>query len=246
MTKRSPHLLLSGLLALSACAGAPEAPPAVAPPPPAQVTTSGPTSRSTADEIPGGSLVEILDIGPEDPFAAKKKELLGKRCRVRGEALVGEEGYFTGRLRCGHDPEYFFTKLSVGLLEAAEVGPASQPGKPFEGEEVPPGTKVRILAFSKDDALFPWPKEMTTRADELLRRYGNLVGQLCEVVPETPLLGSPLGGTAPTTGPVSQPASAPAPSRPRGLVHTGEGWFGGTLQCNSQKIFVYQAAIEVL
>jgi hypothetical protein len=257
-------LFVVGLSSLAACGTEPA--PLPAPPPP--LGASAPASLaapSSEEEIATGSTVQIVDIGADDLFAANKKELIGKVCTVRGFGLSGDEGLFEGKLRCGYDPEYFFTQVSVGVLTARDVLPKEWPAH-FEGEEVLPGKKVKLVGFSPDDQLFPWPKELTTRADTLLRKHGDLRGQVCEVLAEPPLaslLGveekaarpasqatsAPASASAPASTPsaASAPASRPALSKePRGLVSTGEGWFGGAVRCGDQKLYLYQAAVEVL
>lgn len=226
------------------------------------------------DEIPPGSWVEILDIDEKDPFFSQKKQLVGRRCVVRGKALEGDEGLYRGVVRCDYDPDYFFSKVSLGLLREGKIGPQSLPGEVFSEDEVLPGKQVKILGFSYEDQLFPWPAEINTRADTQLRKYGNLIGKTCEVVAEPPLaVMSFLGkagisvkkpGSAPTStsapspssGPssTSAPTSTPAPAQPKpasqeapkGLVRTGEEWYGGAVLCEKQKVFIYQAWVEVL
>lgn len=206
-------------------------------PAPQSVPTSG-VAPAEEDEIPPGSEVILLDVLEGDAFYEQRESLRGKVCYVRGEGLWAEEeeGVYRGSLRCGYEPDYFFTHVKVGLVAKKEFAPPRVEGEAFSGEEIPPGKKVKILAFSPEDALFPWPEELRSRRDELLRRYGSLLGEVCEVAPETPLTAML---------PKSQPGQGEA--KPRGLVRTGDDWYGGALLCKDQKkIFVYQAAFEVL
>jgi hypothetical protein len=273
------HLLLPALFNLLSACSSPARPTADAPP---ESAPTGPKpAPATLDEIPAGSVVEILDVAEGDAFYSSREAILAKRrrCFVRGFGLYGEEEggrfLYEGRIRCGYGPEYYFSKVSVGVVTPGKIAVKDLPGKPFEGEAVPPGARVKILGFSPDDQLFPWPEEMVTRADELLRKLmiayddgDGLVGEVCEVAPETPLAGMGLsfggasGGAASASAPASASAatadrppaaSSPAsrPAGPRGLVATGGGYYGGALLCkardtNTYKVSVYQARVEVL
>jgi hypothetical protein len=224
----------------------------------------GPASASTEDEITPGSWIEILDIEEKDAFFQTKAKLVGKTCVVWGKGLEGDEGLYRGTVRCNRGENVFLTHAKVGVLRPGKIAPQSQPGKTFDGEEVAPGKKVKILGFSYEDQLFPWPRELTSRGDIFLTKYGDLTGKECEVAAETPLSvmsfigdmkasaassSTPSSSSAPTSAsaPVSAPASKPASQeKPKGLVKTGEQWYGGALLCDKQKIFVYQAWVEVL
>jgi hypothetical protein len=215
----------------------------------------GPASKASQDEITPGTWVEILDIGEKDSFFQTKAKVLGRRCVVWGKGLEGDEGLYRGTVRCDKDADFFLTQATLGVLKEGNIGPQSQPGKASTEAEIPPGKQVKILGFSYEDQLFPWPKELTSRADIFLQKYGNLVGKTCEVMAEPPLsvmsfLGEMDSASTSTSGPAS--TSAPAvttplrPEGPKGLFKTGGEWYGGVLLCGKQKVFVYQAWIEVL
>jgi hypothetical protein len=218
----------------------------------------GPASAATQDDIAPGSWVEILDIEEKDAFFKTKDKLIGKKCVVWGSGLVGDEGLYRGTVRCDRGENTFLTQAKVGVVREGKITPQSQPGKAFEGEEVTPGKKVKILGFSYEDMLFPWPAELTSRSDTFLFKYGNLVGKECEVVAESPLsvmsfvgkmgaTSSPSSSSAPSSAPASTSAPVKEPSSaPVGLQKTGEQWYGGALLCDAKKIFVYQAWVEVL
>ena len=211
----------------------------------------GPATKASQDEITPGTWVEILDLGEKDPFFQTKAKVVGRRCVTWGKGLEGDEGLYRGTVRCGQDADFFLTQATLGILKEGNIGPQSQPGKVFTEAEIPPGKRVKILGFSYEDQLFPWPKELTSRADTFLQKYGNLVGKTCEVTAEPPaavmsFLGKIDSASAPasTSAPVaSKPA---APQGPKGLFKTGEDWYGGVLLCEKQKVFVYQAWVEVL
>jgi hypothetical protein len=213
----------------------------------------GPATKASQDEITPGTWVEILDLSEKDPFFQTKAKVVGRRCVVWGKGLEGDEGLYRGTVRCGKDADFFLTQATLGILKEGSIGPQSQPGKAFTEAEIPPGKQVKILGFSYEDQLFPWPKELTSRADTFLQKYGNLVGKTCEVTAESPVsvmsfLGKmdSVASSAPTSAsaPVaSQPASQEGP---KGLVKTGEDWYGGVLLCEKQRVFVYQAWVEVL
>jgi hypothetical protein len=224
-----------------------------------------PIAQASQDELTPGTWVEITDIKEGDPFFQTKAKLVGRRCVVWGKGLEGDEGVYRGNVRCDRDADFFLTKATLGVLKEGNIGPQSQPGKVFTGEEVAPGKRVKILGFSYEDQLFPWPKELTSRGDIFLRKYGNLVGKTCEVASEPPLsVMSFLGkiDAKPSSSSTSAPASTSAPvatkpasqEGPKGLFKTGEDWYGGVLLCKQQdkdkevtvKVFVYQAWIEVL
>ena len=264
MRSRLKNILLALFFAACAAPAEPLPAPEIKPFQPADLP-KGPASKASQDEFTPGTWVEILDIGEKDPFFQTKAKVIGRRCVVWGKGLEGDEGLYRGTVRCEKDADFFFTQATVGVLKEGSIGPQSQPGKVSTEAEVPPGKQVKILGFSYEDQLFPWPKELTSRADTFLQKYGNLVGKTCEVTAEPPLavmsfLGkmdsasaptpsatstsAPASTSAPTSAPV---ASKPAkPEGPKGLFKTGGEWYGGVLLCEKQRIFVYQAWVEVL